>query len=116
MATASRIYIVAVIDPAGKPEQRLVRAVNSAQAWRHIADSRITVDLATQDELVELASAGVKVEEAITTAAPSAVLALVMGPDDDLAKPIMEPAVLTVCETCSTGCELPIAALPECVR
>jgi hypothetical protein len=59
-----RIYRVCIadIDADAKPEQRLIRAANSAQAWRHVADKRITVDLASQDQIVELIGAGVKVE------------------------------------------------------
>jgi hypothetical protein len=49
-----------------------VRAANASQAWRRVAEELISVDLATQDELVDLAGAGVKVEESTTTAAPSA--------------------------------------------
>jgi hypothetical protein len=64
MATKNRVYLVTVTEPEGKPERRLVRAGNSAQAWRHVAESRIAVDLATQDDLIELAGSGVKVEEA----------------------------------------------------
>lgn len=44
----------------------------------------------------------------------SAALATVMGPDEDLAKPVMNPVTLTVCETCSTEKEIHcIAHLPE---
>lgn len=44
----------------------------------------------------------------------SHALAAVMGPDEDLAKPLMEqPAVLTVCEPCGTQRGLPVAALAE---
>lgn len=57
----SRIYTVTTI---GNEAKRLVRANNATQAWRRVAEELITVDLATQDELVELASAGVKVEDA----------------------------------------------------
>jgi hypothetical protein len=64
--SSHRIYRVCIadVDATAKPEQRLIRAANSSQARRHVADSRITVDLATQDECVELAAAGVKVENA----------------------------------------------------
>lgn len=41
----------------------------------------------------------------------SSVLASVMGPDEDLAAPVMEPTTLTVCETCATLRALPIAVL-----
>ena len=47
----------------------------------------------------------------------SHALAAVMGPDEDLAKPMMEaPAVLTVCESCGVERGLPVAALVECGR
>lgn len=40
-----------------------------------------------------------------------APLASVMGPDEDLAAPVMEPKKITVCETCATERALPVAAL-----
>jgi hypothetical protein len=43
----------------------------------------------------------------------SPALASVMGPNEDLAQPLMEPAVLTICESCNLGTCLPIAALAE---
>ena len=61
MAT-SRIYLVTTIGNADGRKNRLVRAGNANQAWRHVAADLITADLASQDELVELIAAGVKVE------------------------------------------------------
>lgn len=46
----------------------------------------------------------------------SADLAAAMGPDEDMAKPVHEPIVLTVCETCAVECDLPVAALAEVPR
>lgn len=40
-------------------------------------------------------------------------LASVMGPDETMARPVMDPKVLTVCETCACERDLPIAAFPE---
>lgn len=37
-------------------------------------------------------------------------LARIMGPDEDIASPLMEPLVLTVCETCSYSIEAPTIA------
>lgn len=42
-----------------------------------------------------------------------APLAMIMGPDEDMAEPIMEPVRLTVCETCAVERDLPVAALAE---
>lgn len=42
-----------------------------------------------------------------------APLAAVMGPDEEMARPMMEPKVLTVCEMCACERALPIAALSE---
>ena len=42
----------------------------------------------------------------------NAVLAGVMGPDRDMAKPVMDPAVITVCETCCTK-DTCVAAMAE---
>lgn len=41
----------------------------------------------------------------------SPALAQVMGADEDMAKPMMEPVKLTVCEACATNRSLPVAAL-----
>ena len=44
----------------------------------------------------------------------SSSIAAVMGPDEDLARPVMQPVVLTVCEQCAVAPDaLPIAALAE---
>lgn len=43
----------------------------------------------------------------------SGALAMVMGPDEDMAHPMMEPAVLTVCEDCSTAKTHFVAGLAE---
>lgn len=40
-----------------------------------------------------------------------APLAAVMGPDEDMATPVMEPVTLTMCEPCALGESLPIAAV-----
>lgn len=60
---AGRIYVVKPrkADPATR---RLVRAPNSSQAFRHVAEDTIEVALASQADLVELVGAGVKVEDA----------------------------------------------------
>jgi len=42
-----------------------------------------------------------------------APLAAVMGPDETMASAVMEPKVLTVCETCACEKTLPVAALGE---
>jgi hypothetical protein len=38
-------------------------------------------------------------------------LAAVMGPDHDMARPVMDPVTLTVCETCACERHMPVAAL-----
>ena len=43
----------------------------------------------------------------------AAALAGVMGPDEDIAKPVMDPVTLTLCEDCACGKSLPVAALAE---
>lgn len=40
-------------------------------------------------------------------------IAQAMGPDDDMATPLMEPLTLTVCESCACHSGLPVAALAE---
>ena len=43
----------------------------------------------------------------------SPALAMFMGPNEDMAKPVMDTAVVSVCENCATGSDLPIAAIAE---
>ena len=58
MATATRIYIVSTQDGTN----RLVRATVASQAITHVAKSAFTARVASQDDLVEALSNGVKVE------------------------------------------------------
>jgi hypothetical protein len=67
MAAPTRIYRVAnfiadVDADTGKTITHLVRAPNAAQALRHVAIDTLEVTVASQDALVELIEAGVKVE------------------------------------------------------
>ncbi len=43
----------------------------------------------------------------------SAAIAQIMGPDLDMAKPVMDTAVATICEHCACMKALPIAAIAE---
>jgi hypothetical protein len=56
----SRIYIVSY----GR-ETRLVRANTRAQALNHVATGVISVDIPTQDQLIDLVAKGQSVETAI---------------------------------------------------
>ena len=43
----------------------------------------------------------------------SVALAVAMGPNDDLAKPMMDAVTVTVCESCANECELCLPSLAE---
>jgi hypothetical protein len=43
----------------------------------------------------------------------SAILSQVMGPDEEMTQPLMDPLELTVCENCATGKAVYVAALAE---
>ena len=58
---SSRIYIITPKKAEHSVKPRLVRAANSSQALRHVAND-LQVTLASQDELVLHIGAGVKVE------------------------------------------------------
>ncbi len=64
MAITQRLYVVAprTAEEGKTITKRLVRAPNSAQALRHVADEFV-VTLAGQDDIVSLIGAGVKVED-----------------------------------------------------
>ena len=57
----TRIYRVTAKRPDG-PKPRLVKASSQAQALRHVVEDTLTVELASQDDLVALVATGVKVE------------------------------------------------------
>ena len=57
MATATRIYLV-----NGPTGSRLVKATVASQAITHVAKDEFTAKVASQDDLVEALSNGVKVE------------------------------------------------------
>ena len=57
MATATRIYLV-----NGLTGMRLIKAIVASQAITHAAKSAFTAKVASQDDLVEALSNGVKVE------------------------------------------------------
>lgn len=44
---------------------RLVRAVNKTAAFRFVADDTIEAEVASQDDLIGLVTAGTKVEESV---------------------------------------------------
>ena len=58
MATSTRIYIVTSTDGA----TRLVKATVASQAITHVAKSAFSAKVASQDDLVQALSNGVKVE------------------------------------------------------
>ena len=57
MATATRIYLV-----NGPTGSRLVKAIVASQAITHVAKSAFSAKVASQDDLVEALSNGVRVE------------------------------------------------------
>lgn len=60
----TRIYVI-TIKPIGlelKTTHRLVRTSSPAQALRHVVDNMMSAEYASQDDLVRLLGAGVKVE------------------------------------------------------
>ena len=74
MAAAQRIYLVRNLcadadADNGIASHHLVRAPNAAQALRHVAAGTLNVGVASQDDLVELVEAGVKVETSGAVAA-----------------------------------------------
>ena len=58
---SKRIYLVESTD--AQEAKRLVKATSPSQAVRHVA-SKYSAEVASQDQLVQLLSVGVKVEDA----------------------------------------------------
>lgn len=64
---ATRIYAVGPKKGSGaQPVEsvRLVRASTQAQAVRHVVRNTFTAEVATQEQLVDLMTVGVRVEDA----------------------------------------------------
>ena len=61
MANGKRIYVVEIEDADPEQAPRLIEARNQAQALAH-ATEPFKARLASQDDLVRLVAAGVKVE------------------------------------------------------
>ena len=60
MTAPTRIYAVTNKETGF---EHLIRAANRGEAIRHAARNQFSVEVATQDQLVELVAAGVKVED-----------------------------------------------------
>jgi malonyl CoA-acyl carrier protein transacylase len=60
----TRIYVVQVKESGAVVKLVLVRAPNAAQAARHVTRQMVSVEVASQEELVNLLGQGVKVEHA----------------------------------------------------
>jgi hypothetical protein len=56
---STRIYVVTDIETN---RHRLIRAGNQAQAIRHAAQTRFDIEVANQDDLVNLLTSGVPIE------------------------------------------------------
>lgn len=61
---ATRIYLVAKAAGTGDEQGHLVRAATQAQAVRHVVRNTYQAEVATQEQLVDLMTAGAKVEDA----------------------------------------------------
>ena len=61
MRTNTRVYLVSTTDGN---EHHLVRAALKQTAMRYVQEKRYTVRIASQDDMVEHLTAGVKVETA----------------------------------------------------
>ncbi len=65
MSIATRIYRVVVNEGGDDERTHLVRANTPDNAVKHVITQQVTANVATQDELIELASQGVEVETAV---------------------------------------------------
>ena len=65
MTTATRIYRVIVNKDESDQRTHLVRATSLGHAVKHIFQSQVAANIATQDELLELAGCGTEVENAV---------------------------------------------------
>lgn len=119
--TKQRIYAVKIHTP--EPKVRLVRAANVSAAIRHVADTLIYAEVATQDMLVSMLLAGAKVEE--TSETVSAVVvpehAAVVNADAYTSEPagltpVGAPTQAVSDHTPLTAPETPAMPIPESLR
>lgn len=64
MAATKRIYVVKYEEDGNEPSTRLVEATSQARALSFVIKDTMTVELASQSELVALITKGVSVEVA----------------------------------------------------
>lgn len=76
MPLKNRIYIVNETKNTDKTKFRLVRATTKTVAIRHVADSAFVCEVAGQEDLIDLISQGLRVENALEVPAETPALPL----------------------------------------
>ena len=62
--TPRRIYLVNIVGVSGPNRNRLVRTTSAAKAVKHVTQELVACRVATTDDVAELVSEGMKVENA----------------------------------------------------
>lgn len=63
MAATKRIYKIEITNEGQAVTTHLIKATSASVAIRKLLEGRATANVATQDDIVNLMGAGVKVEE-----------------------------------------------------
>jgi hypothetical protein len=65
MAAPTRVYLISprTVAAGTARECRLVRATHPAHALKHVADTAFSVEVAKQEDLIDLLGLGTKVED-----------------------------------------------------
>lgn len=88
-------------------EAELRECATCALCRRKIMESGLPLFWRVTIELFGIDVAAAKRQDGLAAMLGSSALASVMGTDDDLAKPMMDPVKISVCESCCTD--------PQCV-
>jgi hypothetical protein len=93
-------------------EKELREAAECARCHKKIGASGLPLFWRVRIERYGLDVRALERQQGLAMIVGSAALAQVLGPDEDLATPVMDPVTVTICESCCTE-PLILAAIAE---
>ena len=100
----------------GRPMKRaeLLQHAQCSLCHKPIGNSGLPLFWRVKIERFGVDLRAVQRQDALGVLVGNQALGAIMGPDQDMATPMQEhPTVVTVCETCSTAKDMPVAAMAE---
>ena len=94
-------------------EKELRRLATCSLCGQKIGHTGLPLFWVVRVERYGVALRAVERQQALGMFLGGAAIAMAMGPDEDVAQPVIEPITLSVCETCACEDNRPVAALAE---